>query len=491
MRVRRLGSSAWFLIVAAACSSSEPPPRESAACAADEPRPADGASEPGPRGAPASGETSGTATGPSTPAPVPYEHFDVNHILSTGQSNAVANDGKPVLSTTQPYDNLMFDSGVMTGGSCDTNGCSRYQKPTSLVPLVEGDTFFSPIETMSSGLANEATRLARASSAAGSPIARHDVLVSLHGRSGNGYWCLRKGGCDWWPGHGYIKPFDEGMMQVTDAFVLAKAAGKTYVVRAVTAIHGEHDHYGGEGYFPLPGTDGTSTVPDYGHGLEEWQRDYESGIRAITGQSLPVPLLVSQYSHWNDQPTTKIAYEQLAAHLRSRGKVVVIGPTYALPYTSACLHFTSDGERQLGEYFAKAYARIVVDGLSWEPLRPLSITLEGNVVTARFLVPKPPLVLDTTRVSNPGNFGFEMVDDSGRTPAITSVELAGPDAVTITLAAPPTGAAKRLRYAYTFHGCGGSGTIARGNLRDSDETPSEAGYDLFNWAVHFDEPIAE
>ena len=47
----------------------------------------------------------------------------------------------------------------------------------------------------------------------------------------------------------------------------------------------------------------------------------------------------------------------------------------------------------------------------------------------------------------------------------------------------------RLRYAYTFTGCGGSGTIARGNLRDSDDTPSQGGYDLSNWAVHFDEPV--
>jgi len=50
----------------------------------------------------------------------------------------------------------------------------------------------------------------------------------------------------------------------------------------------------------------------------------------------------------------------------------------------------------------------------------------------------------------------------------------------------PTGASKRLRYAYTFTECRGTGTVARGNLRDSDTTPSNYGYELFNWAVHFD-----
>jgi hypothetical protein len=29
----------------------------------------------------------------------------------------------------------------------------------------------------------------------------------------------------------------------------------------------------------------------------------------------------------------------------------------------------------------------------------------------------------------------------------------------------------------------------RGNLRDSDTSPSQYGYELFNWAVHFDVPV--
>jgi hypothetical protein len=438
----------------------------------------------------AGGDSGASADAP--PKPIPYTHFDVNHILSTGQSNAVANDGVPILSTSQPYGNLMFDSGVIPASSCDRNGCTAYDKPTMLVPLVEGDVFFGPVETMSSGLANEASKLAKEIYLAGKPHGTHDILVSLHGRSGNNYYCLRKTGCPWWPDRAYLKPFDDAMKEVTDAYALATAANESYVVRAVTAIHGEADNYAnvaGESLFPLPSTDGTSIVHDYGEALEEWQRDYESSVRAIDKQTLPVPLFVSQYSHWNNSPTTVIAYQQLAAHVRSKGKVVVIGPTYVLPYSEDCLHFTGEGERHLGEYFAKAYARVVLEGLPWEPLRPVAISIAGNVITAKFLVPKPPLVLDTTKVTDPGNYGFEYADDSAVPPSIASVAIAGPDTVKVTLASAPLGGHKRLRYAYTFHGCAGSGTIARGNLRDSDDTPSQSGYDLSNWAVHFDEPI--
>jgi len=409
-------------------------------------------------------------------------------VLSTGQSNAVAIKADPVLSTTQPYANLMFDSGVMPASSCDGDGCTSYQKPVSFVPLVEGDVFFGPVETMSSGFANEASKLAKEKYLGG---ASHDILVTLHGRSGNNYWCLRKGGCPWWPSRPYVKPFAQGMTEVADAMALAKAASKSYVVRAVTSVHGENDHYAyasDSSVFPLPGTDGASVIHDYGEGLEEWQRDYDASVKAITGQAIPVPLFIQQYSHWNNVPETKIAYQQLAAHIRSHGKVIIVGPTYVLPYTSDCLHFTGAAERHLGEYFAKAYGRVVLQGKKWEPLRPIAITRAGNVITAKFLVPKPPLVLDTEKVTNPGNYGFEVFDESGAPPPIASVVLDGPDRVKVTLAVAP-GPGARLRYAYTFHGCGGSGTAARGNLRDADDTPSQAGYDLSNWSVHFDEAI--
>jgi hypothetical protein len=56
----------------------------------------------------------------------------------------------------------------------------------------------------------------------------------------------------------------------------------------------------------------------------------------------------------------------------------------------------------------------------------------------------------------------------------------------------------RLRYAQnqdTNPGtrCIGPGTAfrggARGNLRDSDATPSQYGYDLWNWGVAFDAAV--
>ena len=306
----------------------------------------DGAAS-GPGGASGSG-SAGTGVGSDGAAPrvpIPYQHFDVNHILSTGQSNSVANGGTPPLDLTQPYGNLMLSSGVMPASGCDGAGCTTYDTPTALVPLVEGDTFFYPVQTMSSPMANTITAWARGPYAATTGDLDHVVLVSLHGRSGNTYWSLRKGSSSYMQGRGFVLPFDDGMREVADGLALAKAAGKTYVVRAVTAIHGESDHYAyatNTQEVPLPGTDGKSTITSYLDALLEWQRDYQDGVQAITGQTVPVPLIISQMHLWTDVPRSLVVEWQYEAHVKSKGKVVLATPGYFVGYASDCLHYTSD-----------------------------------------------------------------------------------------------------------------------------------------------------
>jgi len=457
-----------------------------ASCAADPSGEAESNASPTdpPVGAPLDG---GAGSDAAAPPATPFTPADVNHVLVTGQSNSVGVGGTPPLTTTQPYGNLMFDVGTMTGASCDDQGCKQYQKPTAFVPLVEGDTYYAQkVETLASGFANQATKLARAERGQ----AAHDVLVSVHGRSGRTYWCLRKTGCDW-EGAGYVKAFADGMRQVEDASAIARAKGKSHVVRAVLAVHGESDN--DEDEFPLPGTDGApSAIKSYSDALLEWQRDYQAGVSSRTGQKEPVPLFVSQMSNWAAGLPARIPLQQLDAHVRSGGKVVVVGPTYPFTYNADCLHMDAASERRIGEYFAKAYAAQILGGRAWEPVRPLSIAASGATITVRFAVPKPPLVLDTDRVTDPGSYGFGFSDGSASPPRITKVAVTAPDTVTITLAAAPTGAKRRLTYAMNAAAsgsCPGPKKGPRGNLRDSDATPSQYGDELFDWAVHFDLPV--
>lgn len=490
----------------------------------------DGSGDAGATDAP-SGDAEAGPSGPLSPG---YVDRDVNHLLITGQSNSVSNGARTNdyqaapyyedLSLTQPYGNLMFgpwvptsvdpskdatNVGVMTARNCNGDHCltSSYVAPSSLVPLVEGDHFFglgtpAPggrpyiVETVASGTANEVSYLAKQlyefGARAGYPTG-HDVLASLHGRSGYTYWCLRKNGCNYKPAQ-ELKPFAEGMMQVQAGKSLAAAAGKSYVVRAVAAIHGESDHYSytnNSAEFPLDGTDGAfNAIKDYADGLVEWQRDYDASIKAITGQSQPVPLLVSGISGWTDVPYSKVAVMQLAAHVKAPGKVLLVGPTYQLDGAGDCLHFSIKGERHLGEYFAKVYAHVVFGGKTWEPVRPKTINRAGAVITVKYHVPAPPLTLDTADVAQAANYGFRVMVNGAEVP-ISTVAVTAPDTVTITLPSAPAGTT-RLWYAMqTIDGnqCIGPEFGPRGNLRDSDATPSRLGNKLYNWGVHFDEPV--
>lgn len=389
-------------------------------------------------------------------SPFVFEHYDLNHVLSTGQSLSVGSQGTPVLSTTQPFDNRMFVTGVLAGGA----------NLTSLVPLVE-----SGVETMSASLSSFVTDVAEKEVFAGLPAPKsHRLLVSCHGIGGTAYAGLKKG----------TVAYANGIAQATAGRDLAKAAGLSYVVRVVTNVHGESDHI--------------AQNAKYEQDLVEWQRDYETDVKALTTQTLPIPMLHTQMSSWTKfgQATSAIPGAQLDAHVDHPGKIILVGAKYHLAYAPDGVHLTNAGYRHMGEYYAKVYRHVVLEGKTWEPVRPKSATLVGDEIRVVFHVPVPPLVLDTTRVSAAPNMGFEYVDDGGAARTITSVTLDGPDAVKVKLSAPPpAGANKRLRYAFT--GTAGSGggptTGPRGNLRDSDATPSRYGFALFNWAVHFDQQL--
>lgn len=402
------------------------------------------------------------ATEADATMPYVFVHRDINHVLGTGQSLSVGSQGMPYLTTTQPYDNITFVTGVLSGGT----------GLTSFIPLVEGDTLgANQVETLSSSFANLVTKMAREEVFAGGDAGKngHDLLVSAHGVGGTAYVGLKKG----------TTPFTNGMAQVTAGKALAQAAGKSYVVRAVTNVHGESDHI--------------AMNASYQANLLEWQSDYESGVKAITGQAEPVPMFETQISSWTKygQATSTIPKQQLGAHVAAPGKVILVGAKYHLQYVADGVHLTAAGYQHMGEYYAKAYRRVVLEGKTWEPVRPQTISRSGAVITVKMHVPVPPLVMDTTLVSDPGNYGFEYTDDSGAAPAIASVAIAGPDTVTITLAAAPSGANKRLRYAWTgaVGARAGATTGPRGNLRDSDATVSPGGYDLSNWCIHFEETV--
>lgn len=376
--------------------------------------------------------------------PFVFEPHDINHILGAGQSLATG-AASTAESTTQPYGNVMLAFGVQANRG--------FSEP--FVPLVE-----SGYETMSSSLANELTRMAALDG-----IPSYVSLISVHAGGGTPYSGVAKG----------TELFQRGMDQVNGATIRSGLDGKTHVVRAVTSVHGESD------------TAARSTT--YASDIIQWQKDYEAGVKAITGQQLPVPMFHTQNSQ---NGRSRIPLDMLAAHVAAPGRAILVGPKYHLAYLDGT-HLTTASYKHLGEDYAKAIRRVVLQGKTWEPVRPKTVTRSGNVITITFHVPAPPLALDTTRVAATAHFGFDYVPSEtpmampapyGQNPTVQSVTVTGPDTVQITLSSiPPTPG--RIRYGITYVDPNGP----RGNLRDSDATVSRYGFDLFNWCVQFEEPI--
>ena len=380
----------------------------------------------------------------STPTPDPpfvFTPFDVNHILSTGQSLSTGYGGTAT-SLTQPYANLMLAGGVAAS--------NVFSDP--FLPLVEGPTY----ETISSAMANKLTELAVLDS-----ISPYASLVSVHGAGGTPYSGIKKG----------TAFYTQGMDQAAGAASRAATNGQTYVVRAVTSVHGE--------------SDAAAHSTTYQADMVEWQSDYETDVKVITGQTLPIPMFHSQCSQgagW------ELPLAMLAAHVANPGKIVLVCAKYHMELSDGT-HMTTAGYRHLGEYYAKAYRKVVLQGGTWEPLRPKTITRVGTTVTIVFYVPAPPIVIDTTLVAAAPGWGFRWSTNGAGTstegPDVIAATVTAPDTLELTLASDPGGAGK-LRYAY-WDQIGFDGP--RGNLRDSDATVSRFGFDLSNWCVQFEEEV--
>ena len=295
--------------------------------------------------------------------------------------------------------------------------------------------------------------------------------VVFHGQAwgGRNYNSLKKGGAS-------------GVYEKVIAQAQAVKASRTGAIyKTISVIHGEQD--------------GLDNNTNYAANLNEWKTNFNTDLKAVTGQTENILLLLCQvgsssgYNKIGGITSTDFPsqLEQLKAH-KTYADIYLVCPKYQLAYFDHS-HITNNAQRILGEYYAKAFKRIVEIG-SWEPLRPVSVTGSGNQVVISFVGRVGNLVFDTTAVQASLNQGFAYNDEAGR--AITGVQIVT-NQVVITLSGT-IGANPVVAYAYN-NGAGGSanqiaGLGARGNLRDSDNAVSSFnGAPLYNWCVIFKEAV--
>jgi len=390
----------------------------------------------------------------ATSAPPPW---DWNIVVGAGQSLSVGGTALPIPSAGPSFGNLKLDTG-------DLRWPIDADDPRlTLVPLVEpvgrrsvGYPSSWPQnidgETYHTSAASEITTLAR------SATKRDHVTVHFEvGEAGQGLVRIRK------------EPVREGVtgrayeasLVATKAIVrLARAAGKSCGVGAVFLTHGETD----------------TGNANYEAELVRLRSDYDADLKAITGQSRDVLMIVSQHNRLGDYSPSTIA--QWRAGADHPDAIVCSGPKYPYPYSPDALHLTNVGYRMLGEKYGQVYFERVVMGRKWRPLEPDRIARRGTEITIRFHVPKGPLVWDAAlgspHPSSPewaNGKGFEVADAAGGRIGIDSATIKGRDSVVLKLTKAP-GPGARVSYALV-----GEPTLKKppfnasphwGLLRDSD-----------------------
>lgn len=383
------------------------------------------------------------------------------HILNTGQSLAEGVNSTPALSTTQPYSNKSLSTSPIAGLSAP------------LIPLIEGVV---ARESPASGRANSLS-----AAMAGNPV----FIDTIHALGGTAYSGIKKGGS--------TSVYANGQTQASVARTQTIAAGAYYLPFGVTITHGETDQING------------TTQAAYAGYMADMQADYENDWNALTGLSQTLPLFETQA---NTNSVGYIATAQFDAHRDNPGKVILVGPRYHLAYGAADhLHLTNTASKILGEMYAKVMKKVLVDGETWDPLMPVSVTRSGTTVTIDFHIPYGTLAIDTTNMAARDDYGFEFVQTGGSAISITGVSLADSNRkIELTLSGVPDGTSPRIRYAWScanhpddnaYTQCGDptDGGAIGGNIRDTDTTtsPSSAGTGtaLYDWLVTFDEAITE
>ncbi|QLJ16286.1 hypothetical protein H0H12_10315 [Pseudomonas putida] len=288
------------------------------------------------------------------------------------------------------------------------------------------------------------------------------LLTSCHGRSGYAIAALSKG----------TLPYTNSITAVTNAKAEATRLGYGYRVPFVDWIQGENDANRGAG--------------GYLTALLQLQSDYDTDIRAISGQPQTVPLLLDQISNWTMYGLTSsfVPLEQLQAALTYPTRFYCAGPKYWLQTNTDGIHLTAENSMRLGAMHARA-AQAIIAGSTWKPTHAVSATRSGAVVTLRFHTPSGPLAIDTVNVTDPGNLGIRYVDDSG-VASIQGVRLLGNNTVEVTLSAVPSGANPYIGIADigTAGSAGGPVTGPRACLRDSSPDLDAYGQPIYNWACH-------
>lgn len=373
------------------------------------------------------------------------------HLIITGQSLAAGGSTQaqsPVTTTAQAdYGILSFETGPKVDFKYDTLNESLLE---AVIPCRENAGTRHGQESPSSGMAFKIHDLTG-----------HTVLVSDACSSGTAIADISSGSAT----------FTGATKMIQSAVAMAEKLGMQYVP-VMVLIHGNQNAAAG------------TSISSYRTAMETLRAQYESVINAATGKSQSLHMFVGQLSntipYGGTAGSTKTNNIGIAQYQEARDNALIhlASAQYARPYSDG-EHLTSAGYRTEGEVIGA-----VVGGWLNDNTKSSLVPIESGVVQSGTTITIPvagcvgDLMIDTSRVTDPGNYGFVL---TGATIASVAVSGSG-SAAKIVITKTDSTTATAISYA--IQGIAGQNpgpvTGSRGCIRDSQTGTSLSGLPLYN-----------
>ncbi|WP_249530935.1 hypothetical protein [Escherichia coli] len=373
------------------------------------------------------------------------------HVILTGQSLAAGGSTQaqsPVTTSAQAdYGILAFGTGPKVDFKYDTLNESLLG---TVIPCRENVGTRPGQESPSSGMAFKIHELTG-----------DTVLVSDACSSGTAIADISSG----------TATFTGATKMIQAAVAMAEKLGMQYVP-VMVLIHGNQNAAAG------------TSISNYRAAMETLRAQYESVINAATGKSQSLHMFVGQLSniipYGGTAGTTKTNNIGIAQYQEARDNALIhlASAQYARPYSDG-EHLTSAGYRTEGEVIGS----VVGGGLN-DNTKSSLVPIESGVVQSGTTITIPvagcvgDLVIDTERVTDPGNYGFVL---TGATIASVAVSGSG-SAAKIVITKTDSTTATAISYA--SQGIAGQNpgpvTGSRGCIRDSQTGTSLSGLPLYN-----------
>ncbi|HDX8339071.1 TPA: hypothetical protein ROU65_006001, partial [Raoultella ornithinolytica] len=336
-----------------------------------------------------------------TKKPIVKYLTDMIHLIIFGQSLAEGINSMPLQTIVAILNAFRFNGGVRAQ---DGSGTSA-ENHASILPYIEtmkdtgdGIGYETP---MGGAITAVLDRLAV--DAEGYSAGDLKVLGSAPGQGSKTIAQLRQN-----PG-----PY---MQRVSDdmSFGLARAneLGLTYSPHAVIWMQGESDQTAG------------TTIAQYIDAYGKMVDAINGFASTTTGKTEVLPWFTYQFNSWKNRtpntsyPTIPLALLQLA---RTRDDTRLVQPMYMYDYYDAA-HLLGFDSKMCGYRFGLAIEQEMLTGKKFEPLWSKDVILQGGIGNV-FYNPVAGLALDTSLVTDPGNYGMSLVDPDDNPLTLTEVSV--------------------------------------------------------------------